>query len=134
MHIKHILCKLRNLWIGVFVGTNVINALDAFSSPRGSDALDGITMRGVAYATAVSTLDRAGGKQLERSFGDSEFHSPVVALVSQYKSVFLARSQDASTRLLLLVDGGCDRVIRKRSDRDSDDLQCVPPEVFELKV
>jgi hypothetical protein len=36
--------------IGVFVGANVMCALDAFSSPRGSTPLDGTTSRGVAHS------------------------------------------------------------------------------------
>jgi hypothetical protein len=34
--------------VGVFVAANVMGALDAFSSPHGSDPLDGVTTRGMA--------------------------------------------------------------------------------------
>ena len=44
--------------VGVFVGANVMNALDAFSSPHGSGALDGITVRAVALTVFSMATNR----------------------------------------------------------------------------
>jgi hypothetical protein len=52
--------------VGVFVEANVMCALDAFSSPHGSDPLDGVTVRGMAQ-TVLSMVtnqplpDQGGG-------------------------------------------------------------------------
>src|SRR5262249_9382125 len=44
--------------VGVFVAMNVMSALDAFSSPRGADPLDGITTRAVALTVLSLATNR----------------------------------------------------------------------------
>ena len=44
--------------VGVFVGMNVMSALDAFSSPHGSTLLDGITVRAVALTVLNMTTNK----------------------------------------------------------------------------
>ena len=44
--------------VGVFVGANVMSALDAFSSPHGAEPLDGTTLRAVAQTVLTMATDR----------------------------------------------------------------------------
>jgi len=44
--------------VGVFIAANVMSALDAFSSPPGSDPLDGITTRGMAESVLSLATNR----------------------------------------------------------------------------
>ena len=44
--------------LGVFVGMNVMSALDAFSSPPGPDPLDGVTVRAVAQSVLSLATNR----------------------------------------------------------------------------
>lgn len=45
--------------VGVFIAANVMSALDAVSSPRGSDPLDGITTRGMAQSVLSLTTNQS---------------------------------------------------------------------------
>lgn len=49
--------------IGVFIAANIMCALDAFSSPHGSTALDGSTVRGMAQHVLNMAANRAPSKQ-----------------------------------------------------------------------
>lgn len=44
--------------VGVFVGMNVMSALDAFSSPAGPDPLDGVSVRAIAQSVLNLATDR----------------------------------------------------------------------------
>ena len=44
--------------VGVFVGMNVMSALDAFASPPGPDPLDGVSVRAIAHSVLNLATDR----------------------------------------------------------------------------
>lgn len=44
--------------VGVFVGMNVMSALDAFASPPGPDPLDGVSVRTIAHSVSNLVMDR----------------------------------------------------------------------------
>ena len=59
--------------VGVFLAANVMCALDAFSSPHGSDPLDGVTVRAMAQSmlsmlqTSLSPIKVAASGSYMRS-------------------------------------------------------------------
>lgn len=44
--------------VGVFVGANVMSALDAFSTPHGAEPFDGLTVRGIAQTVLSMAANR----------------------------------------------------------------------------